>query len=562
MTLTVNERLLLRVPHRVYREARVKFWFFEHDPQDTTVGGELGGIYSDAHTGGAYQEPFVSNNAATAGYPLIVVDPPVALIRPDEPLTLSAYAYLYDHLETQLNALNIQWSKVGASQCILSHTFGPTCTVTPTGGEDSEIVVRVTYTRTVSTGGTTWTYTSHRDIPIGVSTKGYRTISGQITISEAFGQDASATLEIAGDTTGVELLQGRMVLVHVDTYYDGVLTNISGDGSARPQNLFYGRVPWFQSSRDHQDRKITQIPLQSAIERVNSERMWVNNDSKDYDWDEVNQEQMIYFVGEAASGTDPVTLADQVQHVIGTDLDMTYARASFYLAGFANIGQDHNVIIAGDAQEFYDARQPIGGLWGMVKGPVTAILFRPYCDAEGNLKLLPDPAVRGDEYWTTNDALFVSTDPLDEAFAVGERRIAAFPAYHSSGVRWDGLVLEGVDDNTDPVYATAGNVKSQHVVNEEYKGYALRDDAVESDWAQNLLDLVNRTWDVTVTLPCWGRVLRLGSFAYVDFKSDQKGVPDATGMAYIDWIQHRIDIGRNMQWTDARFVKLTGGLSS
>lgn len=561
MTLTANERFLLRVPNRVTREARVKFWFFEHDPQDTSFGGELGSLYTDARSAGVGTDPFEDNNSPVAGYALIVADPPLALIRPNEQLTITAYAYMYDHNETQLNTLNIQWSILGAGQGILSNTFGPTCTVTPTGGEDSELVVRITYEREVTYNGTTWTYTSYRDIPIGVSTKGYQTISGTITITEAFGQNASATLEIAGDTTGVALLQGRMCLVHVDTLYDGVLANISGDGSARPQNLFYGRVPWFTSTRDHQDQKITRIPLMSAVEQVNSNRLWVNNDSKDRDWDEVNQEQPLYFIGSPASGTDPTSLVDYIQHVVGTDPDMTYNRMAFYMAGFGKVNQDFNVIIWDDGQEFYDARQPVAGLWNMIKGPCIAVLGAPYCDAEGNLRLLPHPAVRGDEYWSTGDALFVSTDALDREFAVGEARVDAYPAYHPTGVRWDGAILTGYDDGLNDIVVTAGNVKSQHVVNEDWGGFALRGDAAESNWVDNILDLINRTWDVTVTLPCWGRVLRLGSFAYVDFKSGVVGVPDATGMAYVDHITHRIDIARNMQWTTARFVKLTGGLS-
>lgn len=559
MTLSSANRALLR-DFQVGR-ATPKMWLFEHDPQDTTVGGELGAIYLAARDSGSGTDPFESSNAGTAGFCMIVADPPWALVKPGESVTITAYHYMYDHNTAVGSPLLQQWS-VNSGSAILSVAYGGTCVVTPTGGENSEVVVRITVARGPFTvNGTQWTWTQHRDIPIGVSSTGYETVSGTVTITEAFGQEASAELELAGDTSGVSLLAGRMVGLHLDTYYDSAKTNLSSDGRARPQNLFYGRVPNFTSLRDARDARITRIQLTSAAEPLNAHRMWTESDSQTQDWDVVGQEQPIYAVGSPASGTDPTSLVSYIENVIGTDPDLTYNRFSFYMASFGNLSQDFNVKVWDDGQEFYDARQPVDGIWNMVKGPCTAVLGMPYCDAEGNLNLLPHPAVRGDEYWSTANAIFTSADPLNRSYTVGEVRVDAFPGYPSHGVRWDGLVLSGWDDGLNLIEVTSGNVGSQYVVNRDYTGYALRGDAVESDWADALLALVNRSWDVTVTVPCWGRVLFLGAFAYVDFPSGVTGVPDATGMAYVDWIQHRIDMRTHMMWTTARFVQLTGGLA-
>ena len=557
MTLTPDERETLRTS--IYREARTKIWFFEFDINDTEFATELGKVYSDAQTVGSGTEPFVDNNAATAGFPLIVVDPPVAIINPGESITLTAYAYLYDHAETQLNTTNIQWSIHGSGSANLSTNIGPTCVVTPLGGESSEVIVKVTYTRTVSYSGDTWVYTTDRLIPIAASTLGYQTITGQIQITGAFGQDWRAQIEVSGDSAGFTFLQGRWCLIHMDTYYEGVKKSI-GLG-ARPENMFFGQVSGFQTRRDDRDRRVTTINLIPFSEVINAAQLYLTNDAKSQDWDEVGQKQPIYFVGNAGSGADPTSLVTYIQHVIGTDPLMTTARASFYIAGFTPVKKHANVIIWDDSRKFNLAQQEVRGIWDMMKGPQRSNFGMPYCDQEGSLRLLPMPGVRGDEYWSTGDALWTETSPLNRDYNVGDIKATYYPGRHPSGQAWDGAVINGYDDALDPQSVSSGDVGLQYLFNNDYTGYFLRGDAVESDWASDILNLINRTFDLEAEFPCSGRAFTVGAFIYVDLPSGLTGVPTIEGMTYVNRVTHRIDVGRSMQWTDVQFVELTGGLT-
>jgi len=522
MTLTAAERGYLK--NASVRECRVKFWLFD----------DLGVNFSTAF-------PTVDTDITATTFPTMLISPPHSLVKPGESVVLYAgdsYRELSGSAVTSWT-----WSVVSGSAIITP--AGSSCTVMPTGGEDSVVVVRCASTNDDGTG--------QRDARVACSTNGWAKPAGRVDIRGGYSARGwSGSVEVAGDSaTG--LAQGKFLLIHIETVYDGLEYTIGG--YKRANNLCLLMVKDWTYSDGPDGHKICHINLISPADYLNGFFFYM------LDPNISNQERPLLFTVDNyyLSGNTPI-----YYHTTPSP-----ARSTSYMARTSPVTQYFNVTIWDDvtpASVIQAMSVDLGPAFDMLRSPVESILGVAFCDFAGSLNFIPHPAVRADEWWGTPDPIWDSTNPLTTDYC--NRSITYYPGYHESGQAWDGLILAGYVDDANlwayPYNVAAGTITAGRLVNRDYSGYLLDDaggGATSAIWANDLLALVNRTWDVDATFFGLGNTLNVGSFVYVDLDPEQEGQPVVGGLAYIDEIGHQIDIERRMQTTQAHMVQLTGSLT-
>jgi hypothetical protein len=514
MTLSAYERNLLL--NSKVRECRVKLWLFD-EPATSLVT--------------AYPTASVDLTLSGQAYPLMLVSPGHAIVAPGESVTLYAGDSIYwITVPTPIPAGSMTWSLVSGSAIV--SPSGNTCVVTPIGGEDSEVVVRVTGTQSGAS--------NYRDVRIACSTNGWAKPTGTIEISGSYSQRGwSGTVQVAGDSVS-DLETGKWLLIHVDTYYDGVKYTIGG--YRRPETLAVLAVDRWEYSEDTEGHTICTIHVHSPAEWLNSFKGYcIANETGD--------ERYLLF--KATAGASTTVYGAAAASV------MTYA---YFIASRSALSRHFNVTIWDDEESYGNFIVNIGGLFDMLASCAESVLGVAMCDAFGSISLIPHPAVRADEWWGTPDPIWDSAAPLTRDYCTAT--IQYYPDYHPSGRSWDGLIYRAYSQEGTALAFSAGTLGTGKLVNEDYNGYAVDSNANNRlIWASDLLSYINRTWDFEAEFYCIGNTLNVGSFVYTNLDPTQGGQPVVNGLAYIHRVSHRFDIARRMQWTTVGASKLTGSIA-
>lgn len=511
MTLTAQELSYLK--NSKVRECKTRFWLFDAPAVDFT-------------------HMFANTEDFDPIEPLTLVSPPYALIKPGESIEL----YAGDSIDIRWYdpCIDFVWSLVSGS-AILSPS-GSTCLVTPTGGEDSTVIVRCNSTNSVEP-----TMNANRDVTIAVSTNGWAKPTGTISISGGYAEQGwSGSVEVAGDSA-VGLSKGKLLLIHIDTIYDGVSYTIGG--YKRAQNLCLLVVDTWSYEDNAEGHKICRINLISPKDYLN---------------------QFTSYQADTAYDGDPRFLSFHDTPAYGIYLPgQTLSAIAATIAIKSYVSQYFNVTLFQDNYLCSHLRVDVGPLFDQIASPALCNLCLAMVDFTGGINLIPHPAVRADEWYGTPSPIWDASNPLTTEYC--SRTVQYYPEYPGGGgAGWGGLIMTGYTDDGLPKSYTAGNVYLGQQVNKDYNGYILDRPysyGAEEQWPIDLLAYINRTWDLTATLFCIGNTLNVGSFVYLDMDPDQGGQPAVSGLAFCDAISHSIDTERGMQTTTAHFCQLTGSIA-
>lgn len=525
--LTAYEQGLLR--SSAIRSCKTRFWLFD------ALNTNFSTYVADSN-----YWLRIANPLEYDGYnPTILVSPPYALVKPGQSVVVDA-TDSYDLIAT-VPITSFTWSLVSGS-AILSPS-GATCTITPTGGENTTATVRCTGTG--AGVGVTATGSNYRDIHVACSTNGWGKPTGQVRIEGSYSAMGwSGSVEVAGDSA-VGLAKGKLLLIHIDTTYDGVEYTMGG--YRRANNLCLLAVKDWTYVDGPDGHQVCRISLFSPAQLLNSYSLTQENDSGD-------RQEFLLFLDASTLTTSFTRLAYVVDNTA-----MTPSLASNYIAWITPISKHFNVTIFEQSYVTSLLRLDAGGLYDQIASPLLSVLCIAMCDFAGSLLLIPHPAIRALDWWGTLEPLYPVTSPLTTESC--NREVTFYPAYHESGRAWDGLVITGVNQYAEAIFARAGTFTPGSLINYDQSGYLLQGEPEEADWAQDYLDLMNRTWDVDVTMFCPGNALNVGSFAYLDLDPEQAGQPEVNGLAYCDAASHTIDIARQMQTSKFHFVQLTGSVA-
>jgi hypothetical protein len=533
MSLDAAHRSLFKNSH--VREARVKLYLLDPPLED-------GGDPVDFTTALFTDDDVPIFGGSDEHRQVCLVSPQHALLNPGESVTLYSGDSYDETAESPIPQGDMTWTKV-SGDAIFSPS-GHTCVVTPTGGENSEVIMRCAVPKAPGTiGGAA---TNYRDVRIAVSTNGWAKPVGSFSLRGSFNQRGWScdSITVAGDSAeGLE--QGKFLLIHLQTFYDGVETNIGG--YKRPQNLCVMVVDRWDFEHDPQTgHKICRIRLINPAEWLNGFHTYIEDTNTGSTPD---ARQPIVFVDNAVGATPGWNFSRD--HVTGTV-------ATYAIATWSKVSKHFNITLFDDTRDVDRLNVDVAPLFDQLASPTESVLGVALCNFEGGLMFIPHPAIRADEWWGTPDPRWPSDDPLSAEYC--NAKIQYTPDYHSSGKAWTRLTLKGYDANANPKEAIAGD-ETEWIRYQELGGYILIGDAAEEQWAQDYLDFLNRAWDVETTHFCIGNALNIGDFTYLHFEPDQVGQVEVDGLAYIDEIEHQIDTEKRMQVTRARWCKVTGQLA-
>lgn len=487
------------------RRAKVRFWLFDE------IGFEPGGY------------PACSVSMSTTLKPCALVSPPYALVKPGESVVL----YGGDSYERGGGAATGHtWALVSGS-AILSPS-GNECTVTPTGGEDSEVVVSLTVTATNS-------QTNVRYARVACSTDGWDKPTGTLTLEGSIkGGGWSGNLEIVGnDAEGLTI--GATLLVHVDTYYDGVKLNIGGYKRAENMCLLrVGEPSYYEDSDGHARASVPLLSPSTTMGRAYFYCAAANLDG---------HSRMFYF--------DKTTEAWETTYLS----DFRATDALLYIAAMSGLSEEYNATIFHEDNEYdnlyVESDAPV---WGQLRDLAESLFCWCYINYTGSLMIVPNRHVRGSEWWGTPDPVWSSSadGPLDADFKVDYH-----PQYHEE--KYPGIHLYGYDANQDDVWVSVPadwNLLGGEFGFSTIEGYVLPSYEIGETWATNYLAYLNRDWDVPITFLNIGNALQLGSHGDLDLPPKQTGQMAISGSGIATDIKHTFELGSGRQTTVATFEQV------
>lgn len=503
-TLTSAEYNTLKYASR--RRADVRFWLFD----------EIALIQPDSY-------PACSVSMSTTLKPAALISPPYALLRPGESVVL----YGGDSYERGgTPATGHAWALVSGS-AILSPA-GNECTVTPTGGEDSEVVVSLTVTATNSQTAVRYAY-------IACSTEGWCKPTGTLTLDGSIkGGEWSGHLEITGDDAE-GLTIGGTLLVHVDTYFDGVKQNIGG--YKRAENMCLLRVGEHHYYEDSDGHMRASVPLLSPSTTLGRSYFYcaaANIDGK---------ARMFYF--------DKTTETWETTYLS----DFRATDALLYIAVMSQLAEEYNVTVFHEDNEYDNLYVEVEApIWNQLRDLAESLFCWCYVNYTGSVMIVPNRHVRGSEWWGTPTPVWddAADGPLDASFKVSYE-----PQYHEE--KYPGLHLSGYDANQDDVWVSVKadwNVAGQEFGFEDIEGYVLPSYAIGETWATNYLAHLNRDWDVPITFLNIGNALQLGSHCDLDLPPKQTGQTAISGSGIVTDIKHTFELGSRKQTTVAHFEQV------
>ncbi len=499
----------LRLRNSSVRRVQTRFWLFapivlEHVSVPATV------------------------SMSTVG-PMPLVSPRYSLVRPGESVQL----YGGDsYVRGGAPATNHTWTLVSGDAILIPQ--GAMCTVTPTGGEDSEVVVRLTVT---GNGVTEYTVAT-----IACSTEGWAKPTGTIQLDADFDDGWSGSMEIAGeDAEG--LTPGSLLLVHIDVTYDGAPAVFGG--YRRPQNLALvevGERDGWTYRENAAGEMIATVPLVSpktVLERV---MLYCNAGELD------GKPRPLVYEHAAIPG-------DERSPVYAPDFRLS--DAAYYLLHASGACRHYNCTVFHDPNEYPPGLVlDMGSVWQQVSDAMRSILCLAHVNFAGSVMAIPSPAVRADEWWgTPGDVL---PGPLDNemvsAMTVQYRRAMTDYVklnYIDSGAIPQTFVYPvptmTVDDDlywTTTAYEVEGTL-------------ACPNPSVAEEWAADLYEMHNRSWDVRVDLICPGNAFNLGDMLTVNLSARQGGQSAVSGRGWIRSVRHRLELDRDAQFTTIEITEST-----
>lgn len=515
MTLTAVERDRLLNSHT--RECRVRFWLF---PRIEIAD---------------YSGPSGDINLATWQKPIPQISPPYSLLRPGESVTL----YGGDSFQRGgTPATGHTWTLVSGSAVI--SPSGNTCVVTPLV-EDEVVTVKLTVTASNGVTAYRYAYTV-------ASVDGWAEPCGQISVEGGYDRGGwSGSVQIFGDTpSAADLDHGKLLLIHIDTVYDG--NAVTMGGYKRANNLVLLRVEDWTYGEDHTTgRAVTTIRLGSPkyeLEGVRYKQIAGETDGEDRGFVfEKNSTGSGFNYGSDVRYRSDFRLTDAALFLAAHYTDVTYPDTP---------SQYYNFTIFHDPNEFGTSGSyflPTGNAWELMDSTMRSILCLSFCNFAGSIQLIPSPYVRADEWWGTPDEIW------DEAAPLTKEYLRDWEIDWRDDEQIDGVVLSGYDDTNLPVKVTYGNPNGERL--EEYDGYIITDTSAALQWAADLYAMHNRDWDAVVSLACIGNVLNVGDFVRANLNARQTGHASAQGLAYVNAIKHDINIDAGTQRTTAALVQIT-----
>lgn len=502
MTLDATQRARLLNTH--VRECRVRLWVF--DPLTTPT--------VDAYYPGA--------SLASETDPMALISPPYSILR----VGASGTLYGGDSFERgDTPATGHTWALVSGSATL--QPSGNTCVVTPTAA-DTVVTVSLTVTATNSETSTRYAY-------VVASADGWTPPAGTISVQGDYSAGGwSGQMTIIGDApSAAELVQDALVLIHIETVYDGEAVTMGG--YKRPENLALLRiVDWTYDENANSGRGETTVELGSPDEALDRVRYWQAPTVYD------GHERGLAFIHAASTAGDELYWSD-----------FRITDAILFIAGETNVIENFNFTVFDDSNEFSANGQywlPIDTVRNQIKSTIESAAGVYFCNFTGSIQCIPSPSVRADEWWGTPDPIFAEASPLTGDYALDYR-------IEYNRDNYDGVILRGFDDSLQDVtirYPATVNADTGRWL--EVPGAYIKPTTA---MAQDMLAFANRDWDVIVTLAGWGNVLNVGDFSYVDFEPRQAGHDSATGLAYVTAIRHEINLDTLMQVSTVHFVQIT-----
>lgn len=502
MTLDATQRARLLNTH--VRECRVRLWVF--DPLTTP---SVDGYYPGA-------------SLASITDPMALISPPYSILRPGENVTL----YGGDSFERgDTPATGHTWALESGSAIL--QPSGNTCVVTPTI-PDSVVKVSLTVTATNSQTSTRYAY-------IVTSAEGWTPPAGTISAQGDYSAGGwSGRMALVGDAaSAAQLVQDALVLIHIETYYDGQAVTMGG--YKRPNNLALLRiVDWSYNESANDGRGETVIELESPDEALERVRYWQAPTVYD------GHERGLAFVHAASTSQDELYWSD-----------FRITDAILFIVGETNMVENFNFTVFDDSNEFAASGQywlPIDTVRNQIKSTVESAAGVYFCNFAGSIQCIPSPSVRADEWWGTPDPIFAAANPLTQDYVLDYR-------IEYNREHYDGVILRGFDDSLQDVtirYPSAINADTGRWL--EIPGAYIKP---QQQWAEDMLAFANRDWDVICKFAGLGNVLNVGDFTYINFEPRQAGHDSATGLAYITAIQHEIDLDTHMQVSTVHLVQVT-----
>lgn len=510
MTLSTEDRLRLLNSHE--RRCKVRFWLFDALPELANKTPNSGDNIGQG-----------TQDLAVLFKPLPLISPSYALCYPGEGVVL----YGGDSWERGGGAATGHtWALVSGTASLAPS--GVECTVTPLVEDE---VVTVSLTVMASNGNTATRYAY-----VVASTDGWASPAGQVSLQGSYEAGGwSGEVSVLGDDASVlGLDRDKLLLVHIETTYDGQAVTIGG--YKRSNNLALLRVEdWTYDEDETTGQAITRIQLASPVKSLERQSMW---ELYSFDSERDYERGLTY-----AKSEDWFNYAFRHATFRLTD-------AIVHIAGESGQSQYYNFTVFHDSQEFGSPGVyvlPVDDIWTQMKSTIESIMGIAFVNYMGSVQLIPSPSVRADEWWGTPSPRWDATNPLSKLYALDYQ-------VHWRPDQADGLILKGYDSANLPVTIKIGD-QERYV--ETLEGYILVDAVAATQWGLDLFAMINRDWDVTVQLACPGNTLNVGDFTYVDFVARQAGHPVAQGLGYVNGIQHNIDINTGMQVTVASIVQIT-----
>lgn len=403
---------------------------------------------------------------------------------------------------------------------------GTVGTVTLSGNENT--VDAVTFSSTSSNGTST-----AANLYINTSSRGWNVASGTLSIEGSFAADGwSGTLTVPGNTVN-GLVNYSILLIKMDTYYDGVKINIGGD------TLGVFRVMPWAYREDHNGNMTAVIPLESPASLLKV----------------IENYAVLPEVASSKGAIRYSTAASASTTRYWTDVRVTDAILD--LLTQTGVNEYFNAYVFHDPNTYDNFQVAQGNIFDQIKSLAESIGGVLFCDRFGSLTVTPAPHIRRGDWWGTPTPIWSTTSngPLTEDFML-DWEVVNSPGEKQIGGPLNIITLRGYNSSGSEIVVTRDAGVSTGIISTNEEGYLIPSYIVANTWAGDLITMYTRSWDFVGKHAFIGNVAGLGVTADVSVTNKQTGQANATGTASMNAIKHDINLGAGTHISTIHWTKV------